>query len=52
MELSPTVLTVKTSRPDEFYRDLPKILLDHDITFSELTSPDDNLDAVFKYLVE
>ena len=52
MELGATVLMVKTARPDEFYRDLPRILMENDMTFSELTSPDDNLDAVFKYLVE
>ena len=52
MELMRGALMVKTARPDEFYRELPKILMENNITFSELTSPDDNLDAVFKYLVE
>ncbi len=52
MEFSGNVLIVKTAKPDVFYRDLPGIMTEHGITYSELTSPDDNLDAVFRYLVE
>jgi len=52
MEFSGNVLIVKTAKPDVFYRDLPRILTEHKIPYSELTSPDDNLDAVFRYLVE
>ncbi len=52
MEFSGEILVVKTSKPDVFYRDLPVILTEYKISYSELTSPDDNLDAVFRYLVE
>ena len=52
MEFQDDLLVVKTSKPDIFYSDLPGILSDNRISYSELTSPDDNLDAVFNYLVE
>ena len=52
MEFQEDVLVVKTSKPDFFYAELPKIISENEIQYSELTSPDDNLDAVFKYLVE
>ena len=45
-------LVVKTTKPDVFYTELPRIISEHNISYSELTSPDDNLDAVFRYLVE
>jgi ABC-2 type transport system ATP-binding protein len=45
-------VVVKTRKPDVFYAELPRILTENNIQFSELTSPDDNLDAVFRYLVE
>jgi ABC-2 type transport system ATP-binding protein len=46
------VLTVESRRPDEFYERLPDLLLRHDIELEEITSPDDNLQAVFHYLVK
>jgi len=52
IEFEPDGLLVKTRKPDVFYAELPKILTENEIPFTELTSPDDNLDAVFKYLVE
>ncbi len=52
MEFISGGLTVKTQRPDMFYAQLPKIIAENGIRYSELTSPDDNLDAVFRYLVE
>ena len=52
MEFSGEVLQVKTSKPDLFYTELPRIMAENNISYSELTSPDDNLDAVFRYLVE
>lgn len=51
MEFQGDVLEIKTSKPDFFYAELPKIISENGIQYSELTSPDDNLDAVFKYLV-
>ena len=34
------------------YSEIAKILKDEDVEVSQLTSTDDNLDAVFRYLVE
>lgn len=45
-------LIVETTRPDELYSRLPAIILENDIKVENLHSPDDNLQAVFKYLVE
>jgi ABC-2 type transport system ATP-binding protein len=44
-------LTVETNRPDEFHRRLPGIVLDNNIHVQSLWSPDENLEAVFDYLV-
>jgi len=52
LEFQPGVLVVKTSAPDRFYGELPRILTESGIRFTEISSPDDNLDAVFRYLVE
>ncbi|MBZ5496041.1 MAG: ABC transporter ATP-binding protein [Acidobacteriia bacterium] len=45
-------LTVESRKPDDFYRRLPGLMLDHDVELEEITSPDDNLQAVFHYLVK
>jgi ABC-2 type transport system ATP-binding protein len=45
-------LTVESIKPDEFYGRLPELLLSHEIDLQEITSPDDNLQAVFHYLVK
>lgn len=42
---------VETRRPDEFYARLPTIALEADTALREVYSDDDNLEAVFKYLV-
>jgi ABC-2 type transport system ATP-binding protein len=42
-------LTVQTSRPDEFYGALPEAALAAGVT--EMYSPDEDLESVFKYLV-
>ena len=44
-------LIIETVRPDDFYSRLPEIVLENDIKVQELHSPDDNLQAVFQYLV-
>ena len=44
-------LIVETVKPDELYSRLPGIILENDIKVENLHSPDDNLQAVFKYLV-
>jgi ABC-2 type transport system ATP-binding protein len=45
-------LTLESRKPDEFYDRLPEILLRNEIELEEITSPDDNLQAVFQYLVK
>lgn len=47
-----TGLTIESRKPDDFYRRLPELMLSHDIELDEITSPDDNLQAVFHYLVK
>lgn len=42
---------IETARPDAFYARLPQILIENELNVSQLYSPDDNLSAVFKYLV-
>ena len=44
-------LTVETNRPDEFHLRLPKIALESGVKIYSLWSPDENLEAVFDYLV-
>ena len=44
-------LTVETNRPDDFHRRLPKIALKNKVQIHSLWSPDENLEAVFDYLV-
>ncbi len=45
-------IAVRTRRPDEFYGKLPRILLEGGWRIEEISSPDDNLEAVFRYLTE
>ena len=44
-------ITAETVRPDEFYRRLPALVLREGVEIEEMSSPDDNLQAVFDYLV-
>ena len=44
-------IIIETAKPDAFYDRLPKILIENELKVSQLYSPDDNLSAVFKYLV-
>jgi ABC-2 type transport system ATP-binding protein len=48
----PDRLMVRTRTPDTFYRDLPALILDASIEVYEMSSPDDNLEAVFRFLSE
>ena len=45
-------LVVETTEPDRAYDAIPAYALDHGIRISELTSPDNNLESVFRYLTE
>jgi len=48
----PHRLLVRTRTPDAFYRDMPGLVLDGGFDVSEMSSPDDNLEAVFRFLAE
>ncbi len=43
---------VRTNRPDGLYGKLPRVALDLGARVEEISSPDDNLEAVFRYLTE
>lgn len=45
-------MVIETLKPDDFYSRLPEIVMANDVQVEQLYSPDDNLQAVFKYLVE
>jgi ABC-2 type transport system ATP-binding protein len=44
-------LRVETRQPDTFYARLPALALEDGASLREVFSEDDNLEAVFKYLV-
>ena len=44
-------LLVRTRKPDAFYKELPGVVADTKLEVRGLESPDDSLDAVFRYLV-
>ncbi len=52
LEFGPGSLKILTHAPEAFYKRLPRILLDAGVAVREFHSPDDNLEAVFRYLVE
>ena len=53
MRFDGDAVVVETGRPDEFYRHLTQLAASGDsATIVEVTSPDDNLQAVFQYLVK
>ena len=45
-------LMVETHAPDAFYSRLPALSLEHGLAIKSVYSDDDNLEAVFNYLVE
>ena len=45
-------MVIETLKPDDFYSRLPEIVVENQIQVDQLYSPDDNLQAVFKYLVD
>jgi ABC-2 type transport system ATP-binding protein len=47
----PETLVVETHNRDKLFGLLPALLIDNGIEVEEITSPDDNLQAVFDYLV-
>ncbi|MGO9598183.1 MAG: ABC transporter ATP-binding protein [Isosphaeraceae bacterium] len=48
---SDSAIVVETNAPDQFYARLPGLALEADTPLEEVYSDDDNLEAVFKYLV-
>jgi ABC-2 type transport system ATP-binding protein len=53
LQLEPGALVVQTARPDAFYGRLTEIAASGELgVVEEVTSPDDNLAAVFEYLVK
>ena len=44
-------LLIRTRKPDVFYKELPEIVVDRHLDIHGLESPDDSLEAVFRYLV-
>ena len=44
-------MVIETRAPDAFYGRLPRLALELDTPIEEVYSEDDNLEAVFKYLV-
>jgi len=48
---APRTVVVETSNRDRFFGRLPELLIETGIAVEEITSPDDNLQAVFDYLV-
>ncbi|MGA1821073.1 MAG: ABC transporter ATP-binding protein [Thermoplasmatota archaeon] len=45
-------LLARTSDPGRFYPDFQRIIHEEGLKIDEIDSPDDNLDAIFKYLVD
>jgi ABC-2 type transport system ATP-binding protein len=53
LRLEEDAVVVQTARPDEFYARLTGMAASGELgTIHEVTSPDDNLQAVFQYLVK
>lgn len=48
---APDTLLVRTRSPDAFYKELPAIVVDRGLDVRGMESPDDSLEAVFRYLV-
>lgn len=42
---------VKTRKPQEFFTQLQNLLVEQRLPFTAVTSPDDNIEAIFRYLV-
>ena len=52
LDLENSGIVIETVKPDDFYSRLPAIILENDIKVENIHSPDDNLQAVFQYLVK
>jgi ABC-2 type transport system ATP-binding protein len=45
-------LVLQTREPDQFYSALPSLVLEQGLTLDSVSSPDNNLESIFRYLVE
>jgi len=52
MRLDESGVEIQTSKPDLFFTQLPDVILNEKVKVTRLLSPDDNLQAVFDYLVK
>jgi ABC-2 type transport system ATP-binding protein len=50
--VSEGLLEIETSDPSQCYRTLPRLALDGGLRIASITSPDNTIEAVFRYLVE
>jgi ABC-2 type transport system ATP-binding protein len=50
MTVEDGALIAETRAPDQLYPALPAVAVESGVTITALTSPDDNLSAVFRYL--
>jgi ABC-2 type transport system ATP-binding protein len=46
------MLSVETHEPREFYEEFPRLVIENGFDILSMTTTDDNIEAVFKYLVE
>ena len=44
-------IEMECKEPDRFYDELPNLVIEHDLPVQAFSSPDNNLESVFKYLV-
>jgi hypothetical protein len=53
MRFDPTgrAVELETRNPDEFYNRVSSLVLEDGLTIDGLSSPDNNLESVFRYLV-
>jgi ABC-2 type transport system ATP-binding protein len=51
LEVSDQSVLVRTGQPVAFYEQLQDLLTTENVPFTSVTSPDDTVEAVFKYLV-
>jgi ABC-2 type transport system ATP-binding protein len=52
LTFEPGAVVIETRQPDAFYRQITQLAASREVgAIDEVTSPDDNLQAVFKYLV-
>lgn len=51
LQAEDAAVVVKTPKPQEFFAALQDYLIKNPIAFTSVTSPDDNVEAVFQYLV-